>query len=166
MSLAALPVDRKLMPQRREFLSGIRLMIEVLMKRRVLVLMLILPTVVVTGFVSDTSARESEETTPHARWESAIRRFEEADHSSPRPRDGVLFVGSSSVRSWNLRPEFLTGPISHSANWSHHEIAARICWKAKHTIRECKSAICDCSVGIFGALMTTFNNVIPVNPLQ
>ncbi len=83
MSLVALPVDRKLMPQRREFLSGIRLMIEVLMKRRVLVLMLILLTVVVTGFVSGTSARESEETTPHARWESAIRRFEEADHSSP-----------------------------------------------------------------------------------
>jgi lysophospholipase L1-like esterase len=33
-------------------------------------------------------------------WEAAIRAFEEADHQTKPPRDGVLLVGSSSMRLW------------------------------------------------------------------
>ncbi len=34
------------------------------------------------------------------RWEPAIRRFEAGDREAPPPRDGVVFVGSSSIRLW------------------------------------------------------------------
>ncbi len=40
------------------------------------------------------------------RWESAIRKFEEADEKSPPPPGGVLFVGSSSIRQWKLDESF------------------------------------------------------------
>jgi lysophospholipase L1-like esterase len=35
-----------------------------------------------------------------ARWEADIRAFEEADRTSPPPRDAILFIGSSSIRLW------------------------------------------------------------------
>jgi lysophospholipase L1-like esterase len=35
-----------------------------------------------------------------ARWETAIRSFEEADQKNPPPKGAVLFVGSSSIRFW------------------------------------------------------------------
>ena len=40
------------------------------------------------------------------KWESAIRKFEEADKKSPPKPGGVLFIGSSSVRRWNLDESF------------------------------------------------------------
>ena len=40
------------------------------------------------------------------KWESAIRKFEEADRKSPPKPGGVLFIGSSSVRRWNLDESF------------------------------------------------------------
>ncbi len=48
---------------------------------------------------------------PHARWQRAIRRFEDADLDHPRPRHGVLFVGSSSIRFWNLKKSFPDLPV-------------------------------------------------------
>lgn len=36
------------------------------------------------------------------RWEKAIRKFEEADARKPPALGGVLFVGSSSIRGWDL----------------------------------------------------------------
>lgn len=35
-----------------------------------------------------------------ARWEEAIRKFEEADRKSMPRRDGIVFVGSSSIAGW------------------------------------------------------------------
>jgi lysophospholipase L1-like esterase len=35
-----------------------------------------------------------------ARWEKAIRAFEEADQELPPPKGAVLFVGSSTIRRW------------------------------------------------------------------
>jgi lysophospholipase L1-like esterase len=43
---------------------------------------------------------------PSARWEPAIQAFEKQDAENPPPKDGVLFVGSSSIRLWNLNGSF------------------------------------------------------------
>jgi lysophospholipase L1-like esterase len=40
------------------------------------------------------------------RWESAIAAFEAEDKKSPPPKDAVLFVGSSSIRLWDLEKSF------------------------------------------------------------
>lgn len=41
-----------------------------------------------------------------SRWEKAIRSFEEKDEQSPPPKNAVLFVGSSSIRKWDLPKYF------------------------------------------------------------
>jgi len=47
-----------------------------------------------------------------SRWEQDIQRFEEADRTSPPPRNGILFVGSSSIRLWRtLAQDFLGKPV-------------------------------------------------------
>jgi len=43
---------------------------------------------------------------PSARWETAIRKFEEQDKKSRPGPGGVLFVGSSSIRLWKLDEHF------------------------------------------------------------
>lgn len=40
------------------------------------------------------------------RWEGAIQRFEAADRESPPAEGGVLFIGSSSIRGWDLERSF------------------------------------------------------------
>jgi len=40
------------------------------------------------------------------RWEPAIKAFEKQDQSNPPKPGGVLFVGSSSIRGWNLEKYF------------------------------------------------------------
>jgi lysophospholipase L1-like esterase len=39
-------------------------------------------------------------------WEKDICAFEQQDKSTPPPKDAVLFVGSSSIRMWNLTKSF------------------------------------------------------------
>ncbi|NOY00584.1 MAG: hypothetical protein GXP30_12735, partial [Verrucomicrobia bacterium] len=41
-----------------------------------------------------------------AKWEKSIAAFETADQKSPPPERPVLFVGSSSIRMWNLNQFF------------------------------------------------------------
>ncbi len=36
------------------------------------------------------------------RWEQAIQAFEESDRINPRPKGGIVFLGSSSFRRWDL----------------------------------------------------------------
>ena len=48
---------------------------------------------------------------PHAqtvtdRWERDIAAFEEADRRSPPPKGQIVFVGSSSIRLWDVRTWF------------------------------------------------------------
>jgi len=43
---------------------------------------------------------------PARRWEPAIQKFEAQDRKSPPPKAGVLFVGSSSIRMWDLDESF------------------------------------------------------------
>jgi lysophospholipase L1-like esterase len=44
-----------------------------------------------------------------SKWEPDIRAFEEADRVAPSPREGILFVGSSSIRLWETLQEDLAG---------------------------------------------------------
>ncbi len=41
-------------------------------------------------------------------WEPAIKAFERRDAESPPAQEGVLFVGSSSIRIWDL-PKYFPG---------------------------------------------------------
>jgi lysophospholipase L1-like esterase len=43
---------------------------------------------------------------PADKWEKEIAGFEAQDQKSPPPKDAVLFVGSSSIRLWNLKESF------------------------------------------------------------
>jgi lysophospholipase L1-like esterase len=40
------------------------------------------------------------------KWEKDIAAFEAADAKNPPPKDAVLFVGSSSIRLWDLKESF------------------------------------------------------------
>ena len=41
-----------------------------------------------------------------SRWEKAIAAFEQQDKKQPPPKDPVVFVGSSSIRFWDLAKSF------------------------------------------------------------
>jgi lysophospholipase L1-like esterase len=45
------------------------------------------------------------------RWEKAIAAFEQQDRDKPPPKDGILFVGSSSIRLWDLAKSFPGLPV-------------------------------------------------------
>ncbi len=44
-------------------------------------------------------------------WDPSIRAFEEADRKNPPPASPILFVGSSSIRMWDLPSSFPDQPI-------------------------------------------------------
>ena len=46
-----------------------------------------------------------------ARWEAAIAKFEQQDLEQPPPKQGIVFVGSSSIRLWNLSQAFPGQPV-------------------------------------------------------
>ena len=46
-----------------------------------------------------------------SRYEQAIRAFEEQDRKQSPPTEGILFIGSSSIRGWNLEPHFSGLPV-------------------------------------------------------
>jgi len=50
----------------------------------------------------DASSAVAEE----SRWESAIKAFEMEDAEHARPKNGIVFVGSSSIRKWDLKKWF------------------------------------------------------------
>lgn len=57
--------------------------------------------------IPDCSARDEEKPDPDpARFMDAIKTFEESDRESPPVPGGLLFVGSSSIRRWDLEPYF------------------------------------------------------------
>lgn len=39
-------------------------------------------------------------------WEKEISKYEEQDKKSPSPKDAILFVGSSTIRLWDLKESF------------------------------------------------------------
>jgi lysophospholipase L1-like esterase len=48
----------------------------------------------------------AEEKNDFSRWEKEIQAFEKKDKEQPPPANAVLFVGSSSIRLWNLAKSF------------------------------------------------------------
>lgn len=48
---------------------------------------------------------------PSARWEKQIAAFEARDQRQPPPKNGLLFVGSSSIRGWDLAQSFPGLPV-------------------------------------------------------
>ena len=40
------------------------------------------------------------------RWESAIKKFEDADKVAPPPQNAIVFIGASSIVRWNLHESF------------------------------------------------------------
>ena len=56
-------------------------------------------------------ARSAEPDKDPSRYESAIRAFEEQDRKQPPPTEGILFIGSSSIRGWDLKPHFPGLPV-------------------------------------------------------
>lgn len=47
-----------------------------------------------------TLCAQAQAVAPTNKWETDIRKFEEADRQSPAPKGAVVFVGSSSIRMW------------------------------------------------------------------
>ena len=45
------------------------------------------------------------------RWESAIQAFEAREQAEASPRGGIVFIGSSSIRSWDLAKSFPDLPV-------------------------------------------------------
>lgn len=45
------------------------------------------------------------------RWESDIAAYEAMDRKSPPVQDGIVFIGSSSVRLWDVRKSFPDLPV-------------------------------------------------------
>ena len=54
-----------------------------------------------TGAAAQTAAQPDPD-----RWESAIRAFEESDRKNPPEEGGIVFLGSSSFRRWDLERHF------------------------------------------------------------
>lgn len=46
-----------------------------------------------------------------AKWEKDIKKFEAADKKQPPKKNGVLFIGSSSIRIWNTDKWFGKGAV-------------------------------------------------------
>lgn len=45
------------------------------------------------------------------RWEKAIAAFEQQDREHAPPKDGIVFVGSSSIRMWEVKKAFPDLPV-------------------------------------------------------
>jgi lysophospholipase L1-like esterase len=48
---------------------------------------------------------------PEARWAAELRAFDDADAKTPPSKGGIVFVGSSSIRLWNLETAFPGLPV-------------------------------------------------------
>ena len=62
-------------------------------------------------FAVSSQASRAEPKIDPGRYESDIRTFEERDRKQPPPAEGILFIGSSSIRGWNLEPYFSDLPV-------------------------------------------------------
>jgi lysophospholipase L1-like esterase len=65
-------------------------------------------TVILTLTIANSVVAQSEPQDPHdsSRWQKAIATFEAADKKKMPPKNAILFVGSSSIRLWNLSKSF------------------------------------------------------------
>jgi lysophospholipase L1-like esterase len=64
-------------------------------------LLLLLPVIAMLTAGSSPAADS-----PSQKWESTIEKFEAQDQKSPPPQNALLFIGSSSIRMWDLQKWF------------------------------------------------------------
>lgn len=60
----------------------------------------------ICGLILCVAARGQDAKPAADKWEAEIRKFEEADQKSPFPAGQNVFIGSSSIRMWKLKPSF------------------------------------------------------------
>ena len=56
-------------------------------------------------------ARAADDDAKFAKWEKEIAAFEAADQKQPPPKGGIVFVGSSSIRLWDVKKSFPGLPV-------------------------------------------------------
>src|SRR5688500_10982219 len=62
--------------------------------------------------VTATAVRaQQEKSSPHKKWEKAIAAFEKLDEDKMPPKEGIVFVGSSSIVLWKINDYFSDLPI-------------------------------------------------------
>jgi lysophospholipase L1-like esterase len=61
--------------------------------------------------VGETRGQSSGDAPQPSRWEAAISKFEARDAQEAPPTEGVLFIGSSSIRMWDLDKWFPDAPV-------------------------------------------------------
>lgn len=82
-------------------------------------------TAVTATLLAGTAPRSAAQQDPD-RWELAIRAFEESDRKHPPEQGGIVFLGSSSFRRWNLERYFPgKGLINRGFGGSHMADALR-----------------------------------------
>ena len=57
------------------------------------------------------NARAADDAAKFSKWEKEITAFEAADQKQPPPKGGIVFVGSSSVRLWDVKKAFPNLPV-------------------------------------------------------
>lgn len=66
---------------------------------------------ILAAFVSPSWGDEKPVTDRFAKWEPEIKQFEDSDTTRPPAAGGIVFVGSSSIRLWNLEKSFPDLPV-------------------------------------------------------
>ena len=61
------------------------------------------------NFISQ--SRSADDPAKFAKWEKEIAAFEAADQKQPPPKGGIVFVGSSSIRLWDVKKSFPGLPV-------------------------------------------------------
>jgi lysophospholipase L1-like esterase len=79
------------------------------LRLRLLLVLLAFVLVSSPAWAQAVGTRAAPPTLDLAQWEADIRAFEQADRQTPPPREGMLLVGSSSMRLWKSAAEDFAG---------------------------------------------------------
>ena len=88
-----------------------------------------------------------------ARWEEDIRAFEAADAKQPPPQNGVVFIGSSSIRLWTTLATDFPGVQRNAddASRRHQDLlrraANRVCGCRRHAAGDVESGLSRTRIG-------------------
>lgn len=69
-------------------------------------LLFLVVAILSTSLFSRKADSQDKDESPFAKWENAIQKFEADDKKNPKQAGQVLFIGSSSIRLWDLKKWF------------------------------------------------------------